>query len=108
MSTASSGAARERRVRDHMIDAGWSFIMRAAASKGSADLLMAHPTHGAALVQVGTFKSKHIGPVARTRFLRDASLCSALPIAALVIPGVGIRYHLINPGPASHWTEFTP
>lgn len=108
MSTASSGAARERRVRDHLIGKGWTFIMRAAASKGSADLLMAHEIHGAALVQVGTFKSKHIGPEARARFLRDAHLCSALPLAALVIPGIGITYRLVTDGPASRWMEFVP
>ncbi|MCD4535671.1 hypothetical protein LRP67_16380 [Nocardioides sp. cx-169] len=111
MSTATQGRAREHKVRDHMADAGWHFIMRAAASKGPADLLLAHPEHGAALVQVGT-TSKSLGPADRIRFLTAADLCGALPILATVIPDPGkattIRYLLVGPGPASTWEAYTP
>lgn len=78
MSTATSGRAREYKVRDHMIDRGWEPIFRAAASKGPADIGMAHEDHGLVLVQVGT-GNKKLGPDARARLLRAAWLCSALP-----------------------------
>ena len=61
MSTATNGRAREHRVRDLLTARGWTPIMRAAGSKGAGDLLMAHPVHGGALVQVGTAKSKRLG-----------------------------------------------
>lgn len=103
MSTATSGRAREYRVRDAMRDAGWVFVMRAAGSKGCADLLMAHPDHGAALVQVGT-ASKRIGPEDRTRFVAAASLCGALPLLASATRA-GIRYWHVTPDVPSTWTE---
>lgn len=105
MSTASQGRAREYRVRDHMIARGWSLIMRAAASKGPADLAMAHPEHGLALVQVGT-DGKDLGPAARARFIEAAWMCSALPVVARVKGG--IRYSIINPGPSSKWDDWSP
>lgn len=84
MSTATQGRSREYRIRDLMLEAGWSFIMRAAASKGPADLILAHPDHGLALVQVGT-KSKSLGPADRNRLCDAADLCSALPVVVQVI-----------------------
>ncbi len=105
MSTASQGSARERKVRDDMVAHGWSFIMRAAASKGSADLLMAHPLHGAALVQVGT-GNKTLGPVDRLRFVTDASLCGALPLLASAAYRRGITYWWVSLGPASGWDRW--
>ncbi|WP_102157686.1 hypothetical protein [Zhihengliuella halotolerans] len=105
MSTASQGRAREYRVRDHLIEHGWVLIMRAAASKGPADLAMAHPEHGLALVQVGT-DGKDLGPAARTRFLDAADLCGALPLVARVKGK--IRYSILTPGPASTWTDWAP
>ncbi len=106
MSTASQGSARERKVRDDMVAHGWSFIMRAAASKGSADLLMAHPFHGAALVQVGT-GNKTLGPADRFRFVRDADRCGALPLLASVAYRQGITYWHVNLGPASSWDRWS-
>lgn len=106
MSTASSGAARERRVRDHMAAVGWLPIMRAAGSKGAADLLLAHPDYGPALVQVGT-ANKRLGPADRVRLLTAAQLCSALPILAAATRA-GITYWRVEPGTASTWTEWTP
>ena len=37
-----------------LAESGWQPIMRAAASKGAADLLMGHPVHGGALIQVAS------------------------------------------------------
>lgn len=90
MSTASSGRRREYQVRDHLIEHGFAFIMRAAASKGSGDLLMGHPFTGALLVQVGT-ESKQLGPDARNRFVGDADLIGATPVLATVIAQPGKR-----------------
>ena len=101
MSNATAGRAREYKVRDHLIDLGWVYIMRAAASKGPADLLMGHETHGAALIQVGT-RSKHIGPDARTKFLRAAHITGALPIEAIVHRG-RITYRLVHDTTPRHW-----
>lgn len=107
MSTATQGRAREYKVRDELIGHGWHFIMRAAASKGSGDLLMGHPHHGAALVQVGT-GSKTLGPADRDRFVTDADLIGALPILATVIPREPIRYHHVNRGTSGTWDRFDP
>ena len=101
MSNATAGRAREYQVRDHLIDLGWVYIMRAAASKGPADLLMGHETHGAALIQVGT-RSKHIGPDGRTRFLRAAHITGALPIEAIVHRG-RITYRLVCDTTPRYW-----
>lgn len=107
MSTATSGRAREHRVRDHLIRNGWTYIMRAAGSKGPADLLLAHLEHGPALVQVGT-ASKRLGPADRARFLHAAELCNALPLLATVHPGQGITYWVVNHGTAGTWHPYRP
>ena len=111
MSTASRGRAREYQVRDHMAAQGWRPIMRAAASKGSADLLLAHPEHGAALVQVGV-GSKFLSFNDRTRFFHDAELCGALAILATVVPVPGkptiFRYWRVTLGTASTWEQWRP
>ena len=101
MSNATAGRAREYKVRDHLIDLGWVYIMRAAASKGPADLLMGHETHGAALIQVGT-RSKHLGPDDRAKFLRAAHITGALPIEAIVHRG-RITYRLVHDTTPRHW-----
>jgi hypothetical protein len=107
MSTASDGRRREHKVRDDLIAHGWRFIMRAAASKGPADLLMACPEQGAALIQVGS-RTKTLSPADRTRFLHAADLCHALPILAVVVPRQPIRYWLVGAGTASTWDEWVP
>jgi hypothetical protein len=107
MSSASVGRSREYTVRDRMIDAGWESIMRAASSKGCADLLMAHKEHGPALIQVGS-KSKALGPADRARLLHAAWLCSALPILAIVVPYHQTRYWHVTAGTPSTWNEWTP
>lgn len=106
MSSASQGRAREHRVRDHLIDAGWTFIMRSAGSKGPADIAMAHPERGLALLQIGT-ANKRLGPADRGRLLHAADLCSALPILAAATR-VGITYWWVGPGPASTWDQWSP
>ena len=108
MSSASSGRAREYRVRDHMIRSGWELVARSRGSRGTGDLIMVHPDHGLALVQVGTHASKRLGPEDRAKFLRMAGLCSALPVVALVRPGVGITYWEVWAGPFGEWTPWVP
>jgi len=108
MSSATAGRAREHRVRNHLIvHHDWQLIARSAGSKGAADLVMAHPEHGLALIQVGT-PNKTLGPDDRARLIHAANLASALPLLAVVTPGVGIKFWHVTAGPASTWTEFTP
>jgi len=111
MSTATSGRAREHKVRDHLAELGWELIFRSAGSKGPADIGMAHEQHGLALIQVGT-GNKTLGPAGRARLLRAAWLCSALPILAQVIPTPGkateIRYWHVTAHTARHWAAWDP
>lgn len=107
MSTASQGRYTEHRVRDHMAERGWTWIMTAAASKGAGDLLMGHEVHGAALVQVGR-RSKRLGPADRARLLHAADLCCALPILAVCEPRREPRYWLVSADVPRTWDEWTP
>jgi hypothetical protein len=107
MSTATSGRAREYKVRADMETAGWEQIFRAAASKGPADLGMAHELHGLALIQVGT-DNKTLGPAERARLLRAAWLCSALPIVANAAPRKAITYWQVVDGPPKQWGVWKP
>ena len=107
MSTATQGRRREYVVRDALTEAGYPFVMRAAASKGAGDLLHGHPLIGAVLVQVGT-GNKTLGPEARMRFLEAAALIHALPILATVIPRRGITYWRVTYDTASTWQEWSP
>lgn len=111
MSTASQGRAREYRVRDALAAAGYPNIMRAAASKGAADLLHGNPIVGAVLVQVGK-ATKTLNQEARDRFCEAAALCHALPVLAQVIAEAGratvIRYWLVSPDQPHLWTEWSP
>ena len=106
MSTASQGRAREHKVRDHLIANGWHMIMRAAGSKGPADLILAHETRGQILVQVGT-ASKTLGPADRARICTAARLCNAWPILATVHKG-RITYHHITLLTPRTWAEWLP
>jgi hypothetical protein len=111
MSTATQGRAREHKVRDALIDHGYPWIMRAAASKGPADLLHGHPFLGALLVQVGT-SSKRLNQEGRDRFCEAADLCHGMPILATVIATPGkrteITYWTVTRDVPSTWTEWTP
>lgn len=111
MSTATSGRAREYLVRDRLTAAGYPAVMRAAASKGAADLLHGHPLVGAVLVQVGT-GGKSLNQEARDRFCEAADLCHALPILAQVIQQRGrrteYRYWHVTRDVPSTWNEWTP
>jgi len=106
MSTATSGRAREHRVAKHLEKRGWLRVMRAAASKGVADLFMLHPFHGAALIQVGT-TNKQIGPADRDKFVTIAEACGMLPLLASCGPGVPPRFWIVTRDTASKWTELT-
>lgn len=85
MSTATNGRAREHRFAKYAATRGWTQEMRAAGSKGAADLLLSHPDHGAAFVQVGG-KSKQLGPDDRARLVAAASRCGALALLAVYAP----------------------
>ena len=106
MSTASNGAARERRTRDRLAETGWVHIMRAAASKGPGDLLMGHPEYGGALIQVGT-ASKSLGPADRDRFVTAAELIGALPLLA-TWTREGVTYWHVTRDVPSKWTRWEP
>lgn len=106
MSTATSGRAREHRVTKRMEERGWLKVMRAAASKGVADLFMLHPFHGAALVQVGT-ANKQIGPDDRDKFVTIAEACGALALLASCAPGVPPRFWIVTRETAGKWQEFS-
>ena len=111
MSTATSGRAREYRVRDHLESLGYPFVMRAAASKGAADLLHGHPLVGAVLVQVGT-SNKTLNQEGRDRFCEAADLCHALPVLATVIATPGKRTEItfwrVTRDVPSTWRSWTP
>jgi hypothetical protein len=111
VSTATQGRAREHKVRDALESAGYSFVMRAAASKGPADLLHGHPFLGALLVQVGT-GNKRLNQEGRDRFCEAADLCHGMPILATVIATPGKRteityWHVTRDVPST-WREWAP
>lgn len=80
--------------------------MRAAGSKGAGDLLMGHPIHGAALIQVGT-ANKKLGPADRERFVSTSELISALPLLASW-SREGVRYWVVTRDVPSTWEEWSP
>lgn len=103
---ATNGRAREYRTRDRLAEYGWIHVMRAAGSKGAGDLLMGHPIHGAALIQVGT-TNKTLGPADRHRFIDAAELISALPLLA-TWSREGVRFWVVSRDVPSTWTEWSP
>lgn len=111
MSTATSGREREYKVRDLLISKGYVAVMRAAASKGAADLLMGHDFIGAVLVQVGT-GNKRLGPDDRARFLEAARLTCALPVVAQVIQRPGkssrVEFWVVSEDVPSKWERWEP
>lgn len=88
-----------------MVAHGWTHIMRAAGSKGPADLLLGHPEYGGALIQVGS-ETKRLGPGERGRFLHSAEMIGALALLAVVIPRQGISYFEINRGLPKTWARW--
>lgn len=107
MSTSRSGRERELRIAKRLEEFGWELVMHAAASKGPADLVMAHERHGVALIQVGT-AGKALGPEQRERLLHAAELCAGLPLLATTVPSVGFRLRLVLMTPSSSWPDFDP
>ena len=107
MSTARVGRDREYAVMRHLEQYGWRKVMRAAGSKGSADLLMVHAVHGPALIQVGG-THKTLGPAERARLIADADDCGALALLAIPIPRHGITYYQITLGTPRTWPRWNP
>ena len=103
---ARNGAGRERRVSKWMHERGWFQVMRAAGSKGVADLAMLHPFYGLAWVQVGTAASKRLSPLDRDRLVTVAEQTNALPLLATSGPGIPTRLHVVTREAASKWKEF--
>lgn len=101
---ARNGAARERRVRDHMVKHGWVFIMRAAGSKGPADIMCAHPFFGGALIQIGT-ANKSLGPADRERFVTAANMAGCLALLAQATRS-GITFWLVTLDKPSKWDRW--
>jgi len=106
MSTARNGRAREHRISKLMIANGWQQVMRAAGSKGPADLAMLHPLLGLAWVQVGTAKSKTLSPLDRDRLVSIAEQTHAIPLLATSGPGIPTRFWVVTRDTASKWREW--
>lgn len=106
MSTATAGRAREHRISKLMVDHGWLQVMRAAGSKGPADLAMLHPLLGLAWVQVGTAKSKTLSPLDRDRLCSIAEQTHALALLATSGPGIPTRFYEVTRETASKWKEW--
>ena len=106
MSTATDGRAREYKVRDHLISLGWEPIFRSAGSKGPADIGMATPLRGLALIQVGG-AGKTLGPADRKRLHRAAWMCGAMPVLANVHKG-RITYREVTLDKPSQWPDWEP
>ncbi len=103
---ARNGRAREHRVSKWMFNRGWFQIMRAAGSKGVADLAMYHPLYGLAWVQVGTAKSKRLSPLDRDRLVAVAEQTNALPLLATSGPGIPTRLWVVTREAAGKWKEW--
>lgn len=109
MSTARNGRAREHRISKLMVEKhGWIQIMRAAGSKGPADLAMLHPFYGLAWVQVGTAANKTLGPLARNRLVAIADQTNATPVLATSGPGIPTRFWRVTRDVPSKWPEWHP
>jgi hypothetical protein len=106
MSTATNGRAREHRISKLMCSRGWLQVMRAAGSKGPADLAMLHPFLGLAWVQVGTAASKTLGPTERDRLVSVAEQTHALALLATSGPGAPTRFWVVTRETASKWKEW--
>jgi hypothetical protein len=107
MSTATTGRAREYKVREALKEHGWRQIMRSAGSKGSADLYLVHPVHGGALIQVGS-RTKTLLPADRARFVTDAADTGNLAILAIVTPRAPIRYWQVTTASPRGWHAWHP
>lgn len=106
MSHATNGRAREHRIIHLMESHGWLKVMRAAGSKGPADAVLLHPFHGLCWLQVGTAKSKTLGPDARDRLVSVAEQTNALALLATSGPGIPTRFWVVTRETASNWTEW--
>lgn len=103
---ARNGRKREHRISKLMQTHGWHQIMRAAGSKGPADLAMLHPFTGLAWVQVGG-PNKTLGPTDRDRLVSIAEQTHALALLATSGQGIPTRFHVVTRGTPSTWKEWT-
>lgn len=89
MNSAAKGAAFERRCRKDLEEAGWT-VVRAAASKGPADLWAVRQENGRSRMLVIQAKAgrQAMGPGEWNRFCQHAELILATPIVVDKAPGV--------------------
>lgn len=90
MSSASLGADAERRVRRVLEDLDY-LVVRAAASKGCADLLAIRPGGGVLLIQVKRGAGR-MRPREWNELLEVARRYGALPVLAEFVPRQGIAW----------------
>lgn len=101
--TAHQGRRVEWKVRDYLIANGYD-VVRAAASKGPADLVCFKP--GQVLV-VSVKRSSAPPPAERAELLRVASLLPGLvPLVAIGLPRLTFR-RLTGGGP-NDWESWAP
>lgn len=88
MSTASKGAAFERLCRKELEETGWH-VVRAAGSKGPADLWAVRRENGIARMIVVQVKASRraIGPREWNSFCQFAEMIVATPVIADKLPG---------------------
>jgi hypothetical protein len=67
---------------------------------------MLHPFYGGALVQVGTAKSKTLGPADRERLCAVADQLGCMALVATSGPGIPTRYWIASRETASNWKEY--
>lgn len=109
MSTATVGRAKEYKVRDHLLTAGWAFPLRSAASKGVADLTLFKPGR-VLLVQVKA-SDPYLLPIERQRLLAMADwvgLTLALPVVAATPNRKPIVYRLLTGPGHDDWAPWDP
>ena len=104
MSGYSEGVRIERLIRDDMIANGYD-VMRAAGSKGPADLACFKPGQ-VALISVK--RTTPPGPAERADLIRVAGYVAALPLVALKPKGQPIAYRLLTGVGPADWTVWTP
>lgn len=102
-----NGKAREYRVRDTLIDHGWTLVAQTGGSHGAADLIMCCPVRGWLLVQVGS-RTKTLGPADRERLCDLADVGGALAVLAVVVPRQPIAYWQVTREIPSRWQSWTP
>jgi Holliday junction resolvase len=106
MNTAHQGRRIEHLIRDDLTAAGYE-VVRAAASKGPADLVCFKPGQ---VLLVNVKRTTAPGPAERLALLKVAAMLPgvAVPILARKPPRQPIRYELMNAGTPRMWAPWTP